>query len=68
MDFKLNRETFLKLTDGEIIDLFNGLTHFKIYSISNSWRSDPEYILKARGSNGDILVYWNEELSWHFND
>jgi len=32
----------------------------KIYSLSIDWRKSKEFILKARGINGDVIVGWRE--------
>ena len=45
MDFKLNYETILKLTNNEIMDLFEQLTNFNLFSMNISWRKSKEYIL-----------------------
>jgi len=31
-----------------------------LYSLSLDWRKDPQYIMKARGVYGDVLVGWSE--------
>ena len=59
MEFKFNRNTFLKLTNDEIIELLNSITKFDLYSMSLDWRESAEYILKCKGAEGDVLVYWN---------
>lgn len=58
MNFKLNYETLCKLTNEEIMSLFETLTKFGLYSMSTGWRSNREYILKMKGSKGDIIVSW----------
>lgn len=58
MNFKLNYETLCKLTNEEIMSLFETLTKFNLYSMSTGWRSNREYILKMKGSKGDIIVSW----------
>jgi len=33
--------------------------HHDVYAVSQSWYYDgSEYILKARGKNGDVIVSW----------
>ena len=59
MEFKFNRNTFLKLTNDEIIELLNSITKFDLYSMSLDWRESEEYILKCKGAEGDVLVYWS---------
>ena len=33
-----------------------------LYSVSTGWTQSPEYIAKARGVGGDVLVFWYEEV------
>jgi len=32
----------------------------ELYSMSLDWRKDKQYILKAKGAKGDVLVGWKE--------
>jgi len=32
----------------------------ELYSMSLDWRKDKQYILKAKGVKGDVLVGWKE--------
>ena len=32
----------------------------ELYSMSLDWRKDKQYILKARGVKGDVIVGWEE--------
>ena len=59
MEFTLNRNTFLKLTNDEIMELLNSITKFDLCSMSLDWRESEEYILKCKGAEGDVLVYWS---------
>jgi len=59
MEFTLNRYTFLKLTNNEIMELLNSITKFDLYTMSLDWRKSAEYILKCKGAEGDVLVYWS---------
>jgi len=59
MEFILNRNTLLKLSNDEIIELLNSITKFDLYSMSLDWRESAEYILKCKGAEGDVLVYWS---------
>ena len=59
MEITLNRNTFLKLSNDEIIELLNSITKFDLYTMSLDWRESAEYILKCKGANGDVLVYWS---------
>lgn len=58
MNLKLNYETLCKLTNEEIMSLFETLTKFNLYSMSTDWRNDREYILKMKGRLGDIIISW----------
>lgn len=58
MEFTFNRNTFLKLTYEEIIELLESITGFDLYSMSIVWRESADYILKAKGVNGDVIVNW----------
>jgi len=58
MEFTLNRNTLLKLSNDEIMELLNSITKFDLYSMSLDWRKSEEYILKCKGAEGDVLVYW----------
>lgn len=58
MNLKLNYETLCKLTNEEIMSLFETLTKFNLYSMSTDWRNDREYILKMKGGLGDIIISW----------
>ena len=59
MDFILNRNSLLKLTNKEILELLDSITKFDLYDMSLDWRESAEYILKCRGADGDVLVYWS---------
>lgn len=59
MNFKMNRDTLNKLNDKDIIELFENITNFNLYSISEDWRNSDKYILKLKGTSGDVVVSWN---------
>jgi len=59
MDYIFNRDTFLKLTNQEILDLLNSITKFDLYSLSTGWRESAEFILKGKGAKGDVIIGWN---------
>ena len=59
MEFTFNRNTLLKLSSSEILELLSSITGFDLYSVSLDWRESAEYILKCKGANGDVLVYWS---------
>lgn len=58
MDFTFNRNTFLKLSNEEIMELLEDITGFNLFSVSTPWRESAEYILKAKGTKGDVIVMW----------
>lgn len=33
-----------------------------LYSFSTGWELSDEYILKARGTNGDVIVGWSHRI------
>jgi hypothetical protein len=62
MDLVWKWKETIKLTNSEIMDRLNLLApDFELYSLSLGWRESSNYILKARGVYGDIVVYWEEE-------
>jgi len=59
MEFTFNRNAILKLTNDEIMELLNSITNFDLYTMSLDWRESVDYILKCKGAEGDVLVYWS---------
>jgi hypothetical protein len=47
-------EAFLKLLQYR----FKG---FNLYCVSTTWYEDDQYICKARGTRGDVVVYWEHK-------
>ncbi len=33
-----------------------------LFKISKSWYQDPKFILKAKGTNGDLIIGWIENI------
>lgn len=31
---------------------------YDLYNMSTAWRTDREYILKAKGAYGDVIITW----------
>lgn len=62
MDILLKREELLTLTNSEVLaSLQEKYLERKLYSISLDWRKDEKYILKARGTSGDLIVGWSDK-------
>lgn len=58
-DIIANRSEFLKLSDDEVHETLSTMfPDQKLYSHSIDWRKDEQYILKAKGGRGDVLVGW----------
>jgi hypothetical protein len=36
---------------------------FNLYCVSQDWYWDDQYICKARGTRGDVVVYWEHKCS-----
>ena len=62
-DLIANRNDFLKLSDEQVNSvLCNIFPERKLYSHSADWRKSDEFILKARGTGGDVVIGWSEEV------
>jgi hypothetical protein len=46
--------------DGLLNYLATSYHHLELYSVSRSWFDDPKFILKARGSYGDLIVRFSK--------
>jgi len=58
-DVIANRNEFLALSDPEVHETLSCMfPERKLYSQSIDWRKSEEYILKAKGSGGDVMVGW----------
>lgn len=58
MVYTFNRNTFLMLDNEDILELLNDITRLNLYSVSIAWRESSDYVLKAKGSCGDVIVTW----------
>lgn len=36
----------------------------KLYSVSQSWYDDSQYLCKAKGAKGDVIIGWQEWGGW----
>lgn len=60
-DLILDREELLAMSNKNILKALQDMYPArKLYSISTGWRESKEYILKARGTGGDLIVGWGE--------
>ena len=60
MEMTLNYELMKHKTDQQIMTQLNQLSELQLFSMSSDWRENRKYILKLKGSKGDLLVYWNK--------
>ena len=63
MDFIFNYEDFKNIVDelgwnGLLKHLQELCPQFKLCSTSQAWYEDSKYILKARGTYGDVIIRW----------
>ena len=59
-DLKLDYEELLLTTNDNILKALQILyPKRKLYAISLGWRESKDYILKAKGTGGDIVIGWN---------
>lgn len=58
-DLTLDREELLSMSNENILGALKQMyPHRNLYSISTGWRESERYILKARGTGGDLIVGW----------
>jgi hypothetical protein len=49
------------MSDNEVFGLLRSIfPDHGLYRISEEWRKDKRYILKAKGTRGDVIVGWQE--------
>ena len=36
--------------------------NYRLYSVSTSWHKDNQYICKAKGTLGDVIIGWDEAI------
>lgn len=59
-DLKLDHEELLLMSNDNILRALQLLyPKRKLYTISLGWRESKNYILKAKGTDGDVVVGWN---------
>lgn len=58
-DRLLNYEKLKKLSDEKIYAILCRLyPDLDLYCVSVDWRKNREYILKAKGGRGDVIIGW----------
>lgn len=58
-DLKLDHEELLLMSDDNILKTLQTMyPKRKLYTISLGWRESKDYILKAKGNGGDVIVGW----------
>lgn len=63
-DLVMVHETLSTMTDNNIFELLKTLfPEHGLYRMSDDWRNDKRYILKAKGTKGDVIVGWVENQS-----
>lgn len=59
MDYEVVKSSYLTLGSAKFFDLFNSIyKEFDLYSMSMDWIKNKEYVLKFKGSKGDIIIGW----------
>ena len=59
MEITMDYEKTKELGIQKLLEFLDALVpHIKIYSISLGWMESKEYIAKARGSYGDVIINW----------
>lgn len=59
LDLIWNYEDTLKLSNDEVFErLSQTFPNYNLYDMSLGWRESSEYILKAKGACGDVIVGW----------
>lgn len=59
-DIVLDHEFTCAMENEDILEMLNRLFPKRhLYSMSLDWRKSIEYILKARGTGGDVIVDWS---------
>lgn len=62
MDIFATWTKLVNMTNQEVMDWLQSLfPTFDLFSLSLDWRTNPEYILKAKGVRGDVLVLWERD-------
>lgn len=59
LNYHLVRKLFNVLGMDKFIEGFNdAYEDLQLYSMSDAWLNDSKYILKLRGTGGDLVVSW----------
>lgn len=60
MDYTTTKAAYLLLGDKGFFGLFSQIfKRFSLYTMSTSWINSSQYILKFKGTQGDVVVRWN---------
>lgn len=63
-DIVLAHEDLSAMSDDDVYKLLVTLFPERgLYQISTDWRKDKRYVLKGRGTKGDVIVGWSENQS-----
>lgn len=58
-DRLLNHENLKKLSNEKVFEVLCKLyPNHELFNISLGWRESKEYILKAKGGQGDVIIGW----------
>lgn len=68
MDILMNYDYAASIVDSQGWDAFMELLQkmfkeFNLYTVSISWYEDDQYICKAKGAYGDVVIYWEHKYS-----
>lgn len=59
MEIAMDYEKTKKIGIQKLLEFLDALVpHFEIYSISLGWLESKEYIAKAKGFYGDVIINW----------
>lgn len=59
VDIKMKYEDAIKLGFEDMLNFLNtAYPERKLYSISKDWFYDNQYIAKAKGISGDVVISW----------
>jgi hypothetical protein len=58
LDYDETVNLFKKGTNDEFLDYLNDVCDYDLYSFSLDWIQNRRYVLKAKGTKGDLVVRW----------
>jgi hypothetical protein len=59
MDYETVRELHNRLNEQEFLEMFRKMfPDHDLYGYGEGWLNSKDYLLKFKGTNGDILVCW----------